>query len=394
MKKKVHVILLLTGLLMTIVAFRAGHVLAEQVQVRLFSHLKISVLQIYSPVAGYRLMGDGNAVTQILAGINYRFSLEGDKIQVMENQRVIGNYRYLKFVGNGTSELKVRLLQPDKKLRTYADNLSLGVLDSGIRIINEVQLDNYIAGVTDAEAGTRCALEFYKVQAILARTFALAHINKHVSEGFSLCDLVHCQAYHGKPRDLNVTKAVEATRGLVVVDQNLDLIVAAFHSNSGGQTANSEDVWGGHTSYLRSVTDTFSTKMPNFLWERRMLADDWLSYLKLKHNFPVETDSGRNIALTFKQENRKSYLECSTAKVPLKNVRQDLQLRSTFFSVSRLGKDSVLFSGRGYGHGLGMCQEGAMLMAKRGYSYQDILNYYYQNIQLIDLEKLRFFRDE
>ena len=72
----------------------------------------------------------------------------------------------------------------------------------------------------------------------------------------------------------------------------------------------------------------------------------------------------------------------------------DLQLKSTFFNISPLGKDSILFSGRGYGHGLGMCQEGAMNMVKKGYSYTDVLNFYYQNIQLIDLHKLSFFKDE
>jgi stage II sporulation protein D len=261
-------------------------------------------------------------------------------------------------------------------------------------VINEAKLDNYIAGVTDAEAGTRCKLEFYKVQAILARTFALAHINKHVTEGYSLCDLVHCQAYHGKPRDLNVVKAVTATQGLVVVDQNLDLIVAAFHSNSGGQTANSEDVWGAYTPYLRSITDTFSTRMPSSRWERKMPAQDWLSYLKLKHNYPIDNDSGRKLAMNFRQDTRKAYLEFNGVKVPLKNVRQDLQLRSTFFNVCAIGGDSVLLQGRGYGHGLGMCQEGAMCMAGKGYTYRDILNYYYKDIQLIDLEKLKFFRDE
>src|SRR5690606_29529659 len=130
----------------------------------------------------------------------------------------------------------------------------------------------------------------------LARTFALAHINKHVNEGFSLCDLVHCQAYHGKPRDLDIFRAVEATQGLVAVDNNLDLIVAAFHSNSGGQTANSEDVWGGHTSYLRSIVDTFSMGMPNYSWQKRMHTGEWLGYLREKHNFPVETDSGKLVA--------------------------------------------------------------------------------------------------
>ena len=187
---------------------------------------------------------------------------------------------------------------------------------------------------------------------------------------------------------------MEGTRGKVVVDDNLNLIIASFHSNSGGQTANSEDVWGSHTSYLRSVVDTFSTRMPNYRWERRMLTEDWLSYLKLKHNYPIENTEDKAAALNFRQDTRKIYLECNNSRVPLKNIRLDLQLKSTFFSIEQINKDTVLFSGKGYGHGLGMCQEGAMRMVKLGYSYTDILNFYYQNIQLIDLHKLNFFKDE
>jgi stage II sporulation protein D len=374
--------------------FSSHFIPVENVQVRLFAHLKVQSVHVYSPVSAYRLLGDGEIVTRLKAGIDYRFSVAGELVQVKENERVIGEFRYVKLIAEQPSELKVKLVIPERKIRSYQDNIAISVLENDLRVINDVQLDKYISGVTEAEAGTRCNLEFYKVQAILARTFALAHINKHVTEGFSLCDQVHCQAYYGKPRDLNVYRAVESTKGKVVVDENLNLIVAAFHSNSGGQTANSEDVWGSHTPYLRSIIDTFSTKMPNFTWERRMLADDWLSYLKLKHNFPVETDSGRSVALNFTQDSRKIYLECSNSRVPLKFVRQDLQLRSTFFSVSRLGSDSVVFRGKGYGHGLGMCQEGAICMSKKGYSYLDILNFYYQNVQLIDLYKLDFFKDE
>lgn len=394
MKKKVHVSLILAGLLMTIVAFKASHVLVEQVQVRVFTHLKISELQIYSPAAGYKLFGDGKPVSPVLAGINYKLVQRGDSICVIENQKTLGTFRYIRLVTNVGGELRVKPILPDKKVRSYPDNLSLSVTDNSIRIINEVQLDHYIAGVTDAEAGTKCSPEFYKVQAILARTFALAHINKHVTEGFSLCDLVHCQAYHGRPRDENVVRAVNDTQGMVVVDQNLDLIVAAFHSNSGGQTANSEDVWGGRTSYLRSVVDTFSYGMPNARWEKRMATQEWLNYLKEKHNYPVHNDSGRKTALNFRQESRKAYLEFNNSRVSLRSVREDLKLRSTFFDVTVLNKDSIVLKGRGYGHGLGMCQEGAMHMARKGYTYQYILNYYYQNIQLIDLEKLKFFRDE
>jgi stage II sporulation protein D len=366
----------------------------ETVQVRLFAHLKVSACSVEVQTDQYRVLGDGEVISLAGKGSSYKLEAGTDCVSVYHNGSLLGRYRFVKFIGSDFSEVKVKLVDPDRKFRVYQNNISFGIAEGSLRLINEVMMDNYIAGVTEAEAGSRCFLEFYKVQAILARTFALAHINKHITEGFSLCDQVHCQAYFGKPRDQNIFKAITATKGKVVVDDNLNLIIAAFHSNSGGQTANSEDVWGSKTSYLRSIVDTFSIKMPNSKWERRMPVDDWLQYLKIRHNFPVENDSGRNVALSFRQDERKAFLEFNNTRVPLKNVRQDLQLKSTFFSITRIGGDSILLSGRGYGHGLGMCQEGAMFMAKKGYTYTDILNFYYQNIQLIDLHKLTFFKDE
>ncbi len=367
---------------------------AENLQIRIFTHLKIMSVQAIVSGGSYKVQADGVIVAESSGIAVFKLEAKGDSVVIKENETLRGTYKYIKFFGTDNAELRLKLVDPDRKLRTYQNNLSFTTNEGSIRIINEVVLDNYIAGVTEAEAGSRSTQEFYKVQAILARTFALAHINKHVTEGFSLCDQVHCQAYYGKPRDVIIYNAVEATKGKVVVDENLNLIVAAFHSNSGGQTANSEDVWGAKTTYLKSIVDTFSLKMPNFKWERRMLVDDWLSYLKLKHNYPTDQADAKEAALNFTQDQRKIYLECSTSKVPLKNVRLDLQLKSTFFSISRLNKDSVIFRGKGYGHGLGMCQEGAMKMSRMGYNYIDILNFYYKNIQLIDLSKLSFFKDE
>jgi stage II sporulation protein D len=365
----------------------------EIIQVRIFAHLKINALSVSVASGSYKMMGDAFFIDGYKNGLPLKIQLREDSI-VVSQDKVLGVYKYVKFFGTGTGELKIKLIDPDRKLRIYQENLSFAVVDGAIRIINEIDLDNYIAGVTEAEAGSRSTLEFYKVQSILARTFALAHINKHVTEGFSLCDQVHCQAYFGRPHDLSIYKAIAETKDKVVVDENLNLIVAAFHSNSGGQTANSEDVWGSRTPYLRSVLDTFSNKMPNARWERKMLADDWLSYLKLKHNYPVGDSEARQAALNFRQDNRKNFLEASAVRVPLKNIRLDLQLKSTFFDITPLNADSVIFKGHGYGHGLGMPQEGAMRMVKLGYNYVDVLNFYYQDIQLIDLHKLNFFKDE
>lgn len=366
----------------------------ETLQIRIFAHLKISAFQCNVNAGTYKIMADGKFVTDSKGESIFKLCLKNDSVELKQNEKLIGVYKYIKFVGEDLGEIKIKLNNPDRKIRTYQNNVSFSVNEGYIRFINEVILDNYIAGVTEAEAGSKSTPEFYKVQAILARTFALAHINKHVTEGFSLCDQVHCQVYYGKPKDLNIFNAIDDTKGKVVVDDNLNLIVAAFHSNSGGQTANSEDVWGSKTNYLRSINDSFSIKMPNSRWERRMLTEDWLSYLKLKHNYPTEKDEAKTIALNFKQDARKVYLECNNSKVPLKNVRLDLQLKSTFFSISELNKDTIIFKGRGYGHGLGMCQEGAMKMSKMGYKYTEILNFYYKNIQLMDISKLNFFKDE
>jgi stage II sporulation protein D len=394
LKQKLEIIIALLIGVSLFTSFTGFYAPAESLQIRLYAHLKVNTISINVVKGTYKVLADGNLIAEAGDESQFKLILRGDSVQLNHNDKIIGNFKYLKFVGSDVDEIKIKLVNPDRKPRVYQNNVSFSVNEQYIRIINDVILDNYIAGVTEAEAGSRSNVEFYKVQAILARTFALAHINKHVAEGFSLCDQVHCQAYYGKPKDGNISKAIEETKGKVVVDENLNLIVAAFHSNSGGQTANSEDVWGSHTTYLRSITDTFSIKMPNSKWERRMLTDDWLTYLKLKHNFPTDQPEGKEIALNFKQDQRKVFLECSNSRVPLKNIRQDLQLKSTFFSITEINKDSVLFRGRGYGHGLGMCQEGAMRMSKTGYSYTQILNFYYKNIQLIDLHKLSFFKDE
>lgn len=389
--KKIFSLLIFPFLILGMTSF---FIPTETLQIRIFTHLKINALQCNVNAGTYKVLADGQQVAESKGESIFKMTLKNDSIELLQNDKIIGSFKYIKFTGEDLGELKVKLLNPDRKIRTYQNNLSFAVNENYLRLINEVILDNYIAGVTEAEAGSRSTQEFYKVQAILARTFALAHINKHVTEGFSLCDQVHCQAYYGKPKDLTIFNAIEYTKGKVVVDDNLNLIVAAFHSNSGGQTANSEDVWGSKTNYLRSINDSFSVKMPNARWERKMLTEDWLTYLKLKHNYPTEIDEAKNIALNFKQDARKVFLECNNTKVPLKNVRLDLQLKSTFFSISEINKDSILFKGRGYGHGLGMCQEGAMKMCKLGYKYTDILNFYYKNIQLIDMSKLNFFKDE
>jgi stage II sporulation protein D len=365
-------------------------------KIRLLSHLKINSF-LFSPDKGnYKVYGDGKEIFAMdMTGV-LKFTMYGDSIEVKAVENNLGKFCSVKIIGvTEDNAFRVKCVVPERKYRYYQDNLII-VPDPAtetIKIINLVELDKYISGVVEAEAGSRSAPEFYKVQAILARTYALSIVGKHTQEGHDLCDQVHCQAFYGRTKEENILKAVLATKGTVVVDHDMNLITAVFHSNSGGQTANAEDVWGKATPYLRSVKDTFSHSMPNYRWYRKMSVEDWLSYLKLKHNFPVEDSLAKQIALNFSQPYRKSYLEAKGVKVPLKNVRTDLVLRSTFFNVETKG-DTVILSGRGYGHGIGMCQEGAMKMAKLGYKYPEVIKFYYRNVSLIDKTQLSFFRED
>jgi stage II sporulation protein D len=366
----------------------------ELVNIRIFSQLKVQAFTVSAEAGTYGIWANGIEITSTLKTPLIKISYINDSIEVKTFETIIGRYKKIKLASpDFIKSFRLKLILPERKPRFYEDNLTVEVEAGNLKLINEIVLDNYISGVVQAESGKRSYQEFYKVQAILARTFALSHLQKHATEGFSLCDHTHCQAYFGKTTELDIMKAVSETKDKVVVDDNLNLIEAAFHSNSGGQTANSEDVWGSKLSYLRSVNDTFSTKMPNAKWERKMAKEDWLSYLKLKHNYPIQDSNARWLAMNFKQDSRKPYLEVNNIRVALKNVRTDLQLKSTFFTIIPQG-DTLLFKGRGFGHGVGMCQEGAMRMAKIGYKYPQVINFYYQNIQLIDLHKLNFFKDE
>ncbi len=366
----------------------------ETVNIKIFSQLKVKAFTVSADAGTYRVWSDGIEIINTSTAPLLKISYFNDSIEVKTFESVIGRYKKIKITSQDPiKSLRIKLILPERKPRFYEDNIEVKVEAEALTLLNEVTFDNYISGVVQAEAGKHSYQEFYKVQAILARTFALSHLQKHALEGFSLCDYTHCQAYNGKTTELTIMKAVSETRGKVVVDDNLNLIEAAFHSNSGGQTVNSEDVWGSRLSYLRSVNDTFSIKMPNARWERKMAKEDWISYLKLKHHYPVQDSNALWQAFNFKQDIRKPYLEANNVRIALKSVRTDLQLKSTFFSIIPQG-DTLLFKGRGFGHGVGMCQEGAMRMAKIGYTYSQVINFYYQNTQLIDLHKLNFFKDE
>jgi len=179
--------------------------------------------------------------------------------------------------------------------------------------------------------------------------------------------------------------AVSLTAGDVIVDKDKRMISASFHSNSGGETINSEDLWNIPTTYLKSVKDTFSNGMRNSNWEHKMPVKEWLSYLSNNYKLDTDDTSKVRVVLNFEQPTRKMFLVDS---IYLKNIRKDLSLKSTFFSVKKQG-DQVIIKGKGYGHGVGLSQEGAVKMVRYGYTAKQVLQYYYKDVELINYEEIK-----
>jgi stage II sporulation protein D len=290
----------------------------------------------------------------------------------LENTDEIASFTFISI--NDQSEKIIR--------KYYGDLIIYPYLSDRIQLIYPIQMQDYLEGVLQAEAGFQHHLEFYKAQAIISRTYALKNLGKHQKEGYNLCDQVHCQVYKGlSVEDSLILQAVQLTDQLVVVDKKNQLIDALFYSNSGGETVHSENYWLHTVDYLRATKDEFSVGQPNYLWEKRINKKDFHQYLLDKFNISSEI----KYDWTHKYENRTTHFGDKNLNIPLKNIRLDWNLRSTFFQVYDLGEE-LLFLGKGYGHGVGLSQEGAMNMAQKGYLYKEILKYYYKNTAVIRIK--------
>ncbi len=365
---------------------------SQDINIGLFHKYKLKSALI-SPVFGqYKMIADNNKTIVLNANSIVYLTLINQKIQVKTISGVIGSYKKIQFKGQQSfNTLRIKANNPKLRAREYEDDFVLDVVAGKIRMINVVNLENYIAGVVESEGGVHAGKEYYKTQAILCRTYALENFHKHDADGFNLCDDVHCQAYKGRANHSDlIVEATSITKGLVIVDTSLSLITAAFYSNSGGQTCASENVWSQPRSYLRSVPDAFSIGGNNYTWTRTISYNNWISYLK-RNGFKISSTISGNDFIT-KTYKREKYYRFGDDSIAYTRIRSAFKLKSTLFSVDFINGNIVL-NGRGYGHGVGLSQEGAMAMDKQDYSYKEIIKFYYKNVFIVSLRALQFFKN-
>jgi len=295
-------------------------------------------------------------------------------------------------------------IESTKKFIKIDDKVYPGVIVisklGDILVVNQVKIEDYLKGVLPHEMGNlpENQIEALKAQAVAARSFAMAH--RKPNEPFDISTTIWDQVYGGVSRtDKIINKAVESTRGIVGV-YNGKIIDAKYSSTCGGITENNENIWiGERIPYLRSVRDSgwerkdFCESSPHYRWERVYDKKEFFEVVKKQINefFGKTPNKIEWIRITKRtRTNRVRIIEINTdigkfylEKDQIRRLFSDDRgsLKSLMFQI-KVKSSQIIISGKGYGHGVGMCQYGAMEMAKERYSYRSILTHYYKGIRL------------
>lgn len=315
-------------------------------------------------------------------------SIKDEGIRVKTAQRDLGHYTALRLASPHKGK-EFRIASSNIE-RAYEGELQLRPYRNYLQIVNIVDLENYVAGVVESESKPEDELEYYKTQAILARTFALRNLEKHINEGYNLKDDVTSQVYLSKCHFTYcelIRKAVAATGDTIMVSDKTAPILSVFHANSGGQTVGAEDAWLKPISYLRARKDSFSVGVGSYAWEKKIPKTQFYAYFARYLGVP-NSGTLQQALLKFKQPERQSHFHFQGKSIKLTAVRRDFHLRSTFFSVYD-ANEYVLLKGHGYGHGVGLSQDGALEMARKGFDFKEILYFYFDNVTLQSIKNLK-----
>ena len=354
---------------------------AQELRIGLLRSIEVKKIALSANQGVYSVYGDSINLG-ILGAIE--LELHSGMVRIKTNDTYQDFYCVHIVQDTLNSSFKIKSLLPTSRQHYYPDNLEVKSVDGRLNVVNLVNMDNYLSGVVESEGGGGRHLEYYKVQALMSRTYALKNEDRHHDEGFQLCDGVHCQAYHNMLRYTDAIKtAVQLTQNKVLVGPRDQLVTTYFSANCGGQVCDAGYVWNTSVPYVESFIDTFCIHTRQATWRTTINKRKWADFLNQEYG--VSEKKYGNYIYNFDQIERKAFFIHPSLGIPLRDLRQKFHLKSTFFS-SYLNGDQVVLEGRGFGHGVGLCQEGAMRMAELGYGYSQIARFYFHNVQVIDFQ--------
>ena len=268
--------------------------------------------------------------------------------------------------------------------------------------VEEIPLDEYLYSVVSAEMPASFEIEALKAQAVVARTYTIYKIqNNNGKHGdASICDeSTCCQAWISKEDRLSkweetsrqsnwekIVNAVDSTKGKIVTYEGKP-INAFFHSNSGGKTEITANVWGGDGyPYLQSVETSGEDGYSQYASEVTLTKQSFIDKIKQTHSdFSIDFNEENCIQiLEYTEGGRVKTIKIGNLNLSGVEVRTLIGLKSANFTINIEG-DNINFSVIGYGHGVGMSQTGADSMAKQGSNYEEIIKHFYTGVEVVDL---------
>lgn len=284
----------------------------------------------------------------------------------------------------------------------YKNYQIIKLLHSATNEIEEVNLDDYLYGVVSAEMPANFEKEALKAQAVVARTYTIYKIktNSEKHEGANICDnSACCQAWISKEDRLSkweervsksnwdkIVEAVNSTQGKIITYQN-EPINAFFHSNSGGMTETTANVWGGTGyPYLQAVQTSGEETYTQYHSEVTLTKQTFIDKIRQTHNnFEIDFTKEDCIKiLEYTDGNRVKKVKIGNLELSGVEVRTILGLKSANFKVTIDG-ENIKFEVIGYGHGVGMSQTGADSMAKSGSNYEEIIKHFYTGVEIVSM---------
>lgn len=256
-------------------------------------------------------------------------------------------------------------------------------------IVEEIPLEEYVIGVVSSEVPALFEFESLKAMSVAARTYALKRRNLQ-NEDYDVVDTVDNQVY----KDISqlkekwedkfdeyynrISKAVKETQNEYMTYEG-EIIDALYFSTSTGFTENSEEVFKEYKPYLRSVESPFDSDVPSQFGQTKISKQEFLDKLGLKNQDIIKID-----IIEKTSHDRVKKIRINEKEFTGDEIRNIFSLKSTYFKID-INSSEVTITTKGYGHGVGMSQYGTNGMAKQGYTYDQILKYYYTGIEISKL---------
>jgi stage II sporulation protein D len=284
----------------------------------------------------------------------------------------------------------IYLIESDNNI-LYVDNtgyrgkLELHNILGKIYIVNIVSIEEYLYSVVPSEMPASWNIEALKAQAVAARTYSYYHIIKNKEKNvYNVDSTTNFQVYKGIISETpSSIEAVTKTSGTIMT-YNYEPIIAYFHSTSGGKTSDDKDVWSGaDMPYLESVECKYSEGSPHYQWTAELTMNEIIKALSVKYKrveairkISFKKNNDRVISVEIIHNNGTINLTGNQFRL----LFPPQKLKSTYFTAKKIDK-ALVINGRGWGHGVGMCQWGAKGRSEKGIKYDEILKYYYRDIK-------------